>query len=475
VAYRQPLIRRPGDLGDRRREIPPDPTEESLVSGLGALIFEPLGEERIVDGPLAVDGAIPDELVGVLVRNGPNPAELDADGGRWLAGDGMVHAIEIRGGVAVSYTNRWVRTRRLSKTFRTRRVKGPRQPIEGPANANVIWHAGRLLALHESGLPYRLGADLSTIAIEDFDSMLASPFTSHPKIDPQTGGLTAFGYDVFGPPNLRYHEVDADGVLVHSTEIEIPEVTMQHDFAVTAKKVVFFDLPVVLEDGGARGRPRFQWLPELGAQVGVMDRGSRGKTVRWLEIDPCWVSHVVNAFDSQDGVTVDVCCYESAFDAPGGRWSPHAGGVLKRWVISPDGSRVEVTQLDDRSIELPRVDPLLAGRPYRYGYCVATNPGPVFSPPRALIRYDLQSGTSKSYDPGDAMFPGEPIFVRSQEGDSDNEGWILTIVYDANRDLSDLVVLDASSFGPRPEAVVHLPNRVPFGLHGSWIEEASVS
>jgi carotenoid cleavage dioxygenase len=64
---------------------------------------------------------------------------------------------------------------------------------------------------------------------------------------------------------------------------------------------------------------------------------------------------------------------------------------------------------------------------------------------------------------------GEPVFVRAADGRGEDEGWILTVVYDAERDASDLVVLDATSFSGPPVATVHLPARVPFGFHGSWV------
>ena len=36
----------------------------------------------------------------------------------------------------------------------------------------------------------------------------------------------------------------------------------------------------------------------------------------------------------------------------------------------------------------------------------------------------------------------------------------------------DLVILDASAPGSDPVARIHLPQRVPFGFHGSWIDDS---
>jgi carotenoid cleavage dioxygenase-like enzyme len=64
----------------------------------------------------------------------------------------------------------------------------------------------------------------------------------------------------------------------------------------------------------------------------------------------------------------------------------------------------------------------------------------------------------------------EPLFVRAADGEGDDEGWLLTVVYDATREASDIYVLDASSFGRRgPQAVIHLPAGLPFRSHGTWV------
>jgi carotenoid cleavage dioxygenase-like enzyme len=59
--------------------------------------------------------------------------------------------------------------------------------------------------------------------------------------------------------------------------------------------------------------------------------------------------------------------------------------------------------------------------------------------------------------------------VRAADGRAEGEGWVLSVVYDATTDSSDLVILDATSFAGPPVATVHLPDRVPFGFHGSWL------
>ncbi len=439
--------------------------------------FAPVLEELTEGHPLPVTGVIPPDLEGHLLRNGPNPAVLPADIAEyhWFTGDGMIHAISLSGGKAVGYRNRWVRTRKLAAELGTDPPKGPEQPLNGPANTHVIRHAGTTLALVESGFPHALSGDLERARVYDFDAALASPMTAHPKLDPATGELLFFGYDVFGPPFLRYHTVDSTGTLTRSQAIDIPRAAMMHDFGVTGSRVVFMDLPVVFDpDLAATGRSLpFRWTPEAGSRIGVMPRQGNDGDITWIGIDPVYVFHVLNAYDDGDVVVMDVIRYDSAFDtAPGGAIGS-TPPVLARWTIDPAANRLEEERLDDAPVEFPRIDDQVAGHVHRYGYCLLLGTQSETDEPIGLIKYDLQRDEATRFDPGEYRAPGEPVFVRAADGGGEDEGWVLSVVYDRTRDASDLVILDATSFAGPPVATVHLPARVPFGFHGSWLPSTS--
>ena len=53
------------------------------------------------------------------------------------------------------------------------------------------------------------------------------------------------------------------------------------------------------------------------------------------------------------------------------------------------------------------------------------------------------------------------MFVPKSADAAENDGWVLALRYDRERDRSDLVILDAREFGGDPVAVVQLPRRVP--------------
>jgi carotenoid cleavage dioxygenase-like enzyme len=211
------------------------------------------------------------------------------------------------------------------------------------------------------------------------------------------------------------------------------------------------------------------------------------------------VTHVLGATDEADGsIVLYVCCYGvpeagqpvdlsvSVVGPAGVALSGIGGtlGVLERWRIVDD--RVERTQIDERFVEYPRIDALCEGAPFRYGYALETawvEVPPVSgagshrpdrwtreATPVGLLKFDLDRDEIAPWSPGTGCTPCEPLFVRAADGHSDDEGWLLTVVDDVNRGGSDIYVLDASSLGRRgPEAVIHLPARLPARSHGEWV------
>lgn len=413
---------------------------------------------------LEVTGSIPAALRGTYLRNGPNPRGVTPP--HWFFGDGMLHGVALEGGRAKWYRNRWVQTRQLRERPRMVRGDGTRDLGAGPANTNVIRHAGRTLCLAETTTPWEVDANLETVGPFDFGGKLKTGMTAHPKVCPVTGELHFFDYDWFAP-HLTYHCANAAGELVRSVPIDVPGGTMIHDFAITTDHAVFMDLPVVFDvERAMRGQMPYRWDEGYGARVGLMKRdGSTG--VRWFDVSPCYVFHPVNAWEDGSKVVVDVARYPELWREGTAKFDL---SYLHRWEFDLDSGRVTETPLDDRPIEFPRIDDRLTGARHRFGYAVR-NLSSKTDEANSLLKYDLRSGSSQEHDFGAGRYPGEAVFAPDPAATGEEDGWLLTLVYDAARDASDLVILDAASFTAAPVATVHLPGRVPFGFHGNWMAD----
>ncbi len=86
-----------------------------------------------------------------------------------------------------------------------------------------------------------------------------------------------------------------------------------------------------------------------------------------------------------------------------------------------------------------------------------------------LYKFNLEKNTRTDHDLGDNVFGGEPVFVPKSKDSSEEEGWVMAIVFDDNIKKSKLIIVDVENFDKKPVCEVILPQRVPFGAHGSWL------
>jgi carotenoid cleavage dioxygenase len=426
--------------------------------------------DEITAFDLAVEGALPPELDGLFVRNGPNPRSGSSP--HWFAGDGMLHGVRLQDGRARWYRNRYVRTPSFLDPERQVIGEGGIDlSAGGPANTHVVEHAGRILALVEIAHPCEVDAELGTVGVYDFGGRLETAMTAHPRRCPRTGELHFFGYGL-APPCLTYHVADAQGRLVRSEQIPVAGPTMVHDFAITDAHAVFLDLPVVFDaDGAQSGGMPFRWSDEYGARIGVLPRGASGEQTRWYEIEPCYVFHPVNAWGQDGRLVLDVVRYPELWRERSDRFE---AAHLHRFEVDPSAGRVVETALDDRAVEFPRLDERRTGTRHRFGYAVAS-----FSTDTGasshLLKYDFLRGEGVEHRFGETGVASEGVFVPASDGAGEDEGWVLAFVYDGGGGASALVVLDAQAFGSPPVARIPLPQRVPFGFHGSWIAAAALA
>ena len=465
---------------------------------------------------LEVEGTIPGHLDGRYLRNGPNPvSEVDPALYHWFVGDAMVHGVALKDGQAQWYRNRLVRTPAVSRTLREPRTAtvDPRAGMLAVApNTNVLSHAGQTLALVEAGgAQYRLTDELDTLGTCDFGGTLAGGYTAHPHRDPATGELHAVSYSMTRGNTVQYSVIDTAGRARRTVDIQVTGAPMMHDFSLTDKYVVLYDLPVTLDAGDvvtavvprwlslpARlvaqsliGRVRmpgpiearvnsetrrptsmpFSWDPRYPARIGVMPRDGGNADVRWFDIDPCYVFHPLNAYsedrDGQEVLVLDVIRHAKMFDRD--RRGPGEGNAtLNRWEISLATGAVHTECLDDREQEFPRINETLTGARHRYGYTVGVGGG--FASARdmtsAVYKHDYATGAAATAPLPADLWIGEMVFVPNPGATAEDDGILMGLGVDRGSDRGQLRILDAATL--ETVGAVHLPQRVPMGFHGNW-------
>ena len=58
-------------------------------------------------------------------------------------------------------------------------------------------------------------------------------------------------------------------------------------------------------------------------------------------------------------------------------------------------------------------------------------------------------------------------------GTAEDDGYLMTYVWQAETDTSYMVILDAANVASEPLAEIHVPRRIVAGFHSSWIPDRS--
>ncbi len=433
--------------------------------------FRPVTDE-VTETSLKVEGSIPPELSGLYVRNGTNASSGVAE--HFFGGDGMMHGVRLEAGEAKWYRNRYVDT----PVYRQEAGgMGSPKPENTTSAVSLIYHGGELMSLGEFGYPYLISAeDLSTKGPFNYDGKLPGNMTAHPRIDPTTGELLFFGYNVM-EPYLTYMRADANGNMLQVEPIELTGPSMVHDFAVTENYVVFMEMQVRFSWFSAitGSALPFKWDDNAPCRFGVMPRTGTNADIKWFDIPSCFVFHVMNSFEQGDEVVVDAARYDHLWVKNSHDFFHPAH--LSRFSMNMKTGKASVDRVYGRPMEFPQVNREYWTRDYRYGYSLVVDeendsPEKAQQAEGGIRKYDLKSGEVDDWLPGVALEPGEPIFIPAADSSAEDGGYIASYVYDKNTQATAFCLFDATAISSGPIAKVHLPVRVPVGFHGVWVPDS---
>ncbi len=457
-------------------------------------------EAQIAD--LEVEGELPAALEGSYYRCGPDPRfppRLGDDIN--INGDGLVTLFRFTGG-HVDFRSRYVRTEKfqLESAARKALFGAYRNPYtDDPsvagrdrttANTNAVYHAGRLFALKEDGLPHELDPDtLETRGRFRYgEGMRSLTATAHPKIDPGSGEMISHGYEARGlaTRDVAVQFIGADGSLIREEFFLAPYVSMMHDWAVSSRHLIFPLMPTTADEQRMRaGGPHWVFEADREAQIGIMRRDGSAQAVRWFRAPPCGLGHILNAFSDGDRVYVDIFVSErnqfpfiaNSDGRPFDR--DKATPRLTRWTfdLARPGGGFESHTLFDDFMEMPTIDTRYQMQPYRYGYCAVVDRSKPLNAAGTLgvgwntiVHVDLARGALDRFYVGEKTTCQEPCFVPRSASAPEGDGFLLTVLTRWDGELrTELIVLDAQRVAEGPLATVRMPFRLRAAVHGNWV------
>ncbi|KAH6667709.1 lignostilbene dioxygenase family protein [Halenospora varia] len=447
-------------------------------------------------GDVIVRGTIPDCVDGTFYRVVP------------LGGHGVVSAFRIHKG-RVDFKIRYVQNdrykveRQQRQSFFASVLNNPladhpcvRAVMKQSSNTNVIYWAGRLLALGEIGPPYAMDPDtLETTGVDPFGNQIITPaFTAHPKIDPHVDQLVTWG--ILRGSDLVSYSIDRQGMVKNEHRIKPPRPTSCHDIAMTENWVVFCTWPTQLNFDGKPGEPVAAWNMDLPLTFIVAPRRPDQPLAGsgWKPYESRIYHHPVNsaiihtAGAWEEGSKI---FFEGTYphDTIFPFW-PRAGqrNALKKTVV--DLVRLEIdtnsptdTQIPDPAVlvdipnEFPRIDERFFCKKYDFIFMNVYKPESngvdltkhIFAGLNSTAMLDKRSGELKIYSPGPNCRCQEPVFIPRSDDAPEADGYIIFAVDRLDINLTNVVILDSRDFGD-PVAVIELPLRMRAQIHGNWVD-----
>lgn len=418
----------------------------------------------------------------------------------------MVHGLKLDPTTQrATYVNRWVRT----PVFEKERSAGQSDPgaLEltlkgGRANTALVFHNNQLLVLEEAHLPMvlevRRDGDIVTRGFQDFGGKLKHPFTAHPKVDPRTGEMIFFGYQIMRQPFCNYSVVDRSGVKSPTVPISYDKPVMIHDCAMTSSYSIINVFPLVFEmEEAMKGSAMpFVFNRQRSSRFAVVPRhATKTEEVIWFE-DPVasFGFHTGNAWEDDGGQTLHVVMIsQTDFDLSLHKEidAEHSARLLRYSFHLPTRTLSKTTVLD-RRCEFPVFNPLYTAQKSTIAWVVDGYDKreplalPRFdawkksmdvdagSPPLgwALTKVDILAGRELGRVVfGNDRFAGECIAVPKVGATQEDAVYIMGLVTDMSKDKAEFHIYDGQSMSATPVCVVELPVRVPFGFHTLWLGE----
>lgn len=442
--------------------------------------------------PMQLRGKLPKDLRGTLLRNGPAQHSLgEVRYQHWFDGDGMIQQYRFSD-QGLAHQARFLRThkfkeenaagRRLHHSFGTQVAGGtPMASADAGnvANTSVVHHAGETLALWEGGSATVFdAATLETGGLKTWTPEHAGmPFSAHPKIGAD-GTLWNFGVSS-AHGLLSIYRVSPQGK-VHTATLQVPDMAMVHDFAVTEQHLVFLLPPLVFDLERARAGSTFLdshvWKPQLGMRALVLHK-DRLDQPQWMELPAGFLFHTGNAWEDRQGV-IRLDYIRSKDDSAINR---SFRALMRGDFEGEPAQAVALVELDTRTgrarqtllahhAEFPRIDPRFVGRRHRELFMaerLAVTNRPGFD---SVVRLDIDTGKVDRYRYGTDVMVEEHVFIPARTASArEGDGWLVGTALDLRSRHTLLSVFDARRLAQGPLAQGSMERAVPLGFHGTFI------
>ncbi|XP_023942484.2 carotenoid isomerooxygenase [Bicyclus anynana] len=477
----------------------------------------------------AVTGEIPTWLKGTLLRNGPGSLNVGSMRFKHLFDSAaLLHRFNIQDG-RVTYQCRFLRSNTFKKNRAARRIVvtefgtqavpdpchtifdrvaalfKPGDSMSDNAMISLYPFGDQMYAFTEGPVIHRIDdVTLETVERKDMTECIALVnHTSHPHVMPN-GDVYNVGMSIVKGslrhvvvkfPHTEKGDMFKEAHIVGSMKPRwMTHPAYMHTFGVTKNYFVIIEQPLSVSLYGVvrnqlSNQPlaaSLKWYPDHKTHVVLISRRT-GKEVKRYETDTLFFLHIINCFEQERSLVVDMCVYKDAKvldamyiqaiesmqnNADYAEWFRSRPKRLEINLDAPRLAYVEPRLLADLGCETPRIHyDRYNGVPYRYFYAISSDVDAAH--PGLIIKVDTATGETKSWWELDC-YPSEPVFVPHPDAKNEDEGVVIcALVFGRDECSTALLVLDAATLTELARACFSTPSPAPKCLHGWFLPNFS--
>ena len=479
--------------------------------------------------PIQLSRSLPSDLVGgMFVQMGASTKCWPPTGVHHaFNGEAMMHRIMLKDLNTIEYSNSWIESsteERLnvfsnetctSKTCRTpyfsygdlnagglslvrllliklrNTILGTKLPSPErfqPGSTSLIIHGNRTYTASEVFLPYEINLDRNGITAKgfsNFDGLLANQthgptegtMSAHPKTDPITGEMLFFSanHGSGTVPYVNFGSLHADGRPNKYIQIPVPSppAAFYHDMFFTKNYAIFYHSSLKKDSSRLASMKSLTFFDHNSTLAfGVLPRNATShEDLIWINApNPGHIWHTVGAKEEGDILTL----YAPKFDAYSDDIRIHLPteepSYLTKFVLNLKSKDCTENTILDEVVERPSVNPNALQPKYAYLRSEGTES---YEMGRTIVKFNLETESVEArVDCGSNCRFGESLFVPRANSTSEDDGYIMDIPYFPETHSSKFLVWDTLRMEEGPVVSADLPQRVPYGAHGKWLESS---
>jgi carotenoid cleavage dioxygenase-like enzyme len=191
------------------------------------------------------------------------------------------------------------------------------------------------------------------------------------------------------------------------------------------------------------------------------------KEIIEFKMDHHFIFHTVNAYEEGDEIVMNACTYSTKI--------PEFSFLLEPSPVSQNTEKSQIHEYrfnlktkkvkeskfhKDKNVEFPVIHPSYISKKNQYSYYMESASG--------IVKFNHETKKILHFRLPESHSMGEAIFAPKTNWKDEDDGYLMTFVYDEKNETSTFQILDAKDL--TLTCTIDLPRRIPFGFHGTWIE-----